>query len=105
VTQSLPKGIKGTSRYYPDNILSRIAALRDGGSHRKTIVYADNACPYVAKCVTDNKDHNSLKIALHPPCSPDLVPSDFLLFGYVRHQLQGHEFMDGAELVSAISEI
>jgi hypothetical protein len=36
--------------------------------------------------------------------SPDLAPSDFFLFGYVRHQLQGHEFTEGAELVSAISE-
>jgi hypothetical protein len=27
------------------------------------------------------------------------------LFGYVKHRLQGHEFTEGAELVSAISEI
>jgi hypothetical protein len=29
----------------------------------------------------------------------------FFRFGYVKHQLQGHEFTEGAELVSAISEI
>jgi hypothetical protein len=50
-------------------------------------------------------DHNSLKRAPHSPYSPDLAPTDFYLFGYVRHQLQGHEFTERTELVSAISEI
>jgi hypothetical protein len=50
-------------------------------------------------------DHASLKRAPHPPDSHDLAPSDFYLFGHIRHQLQGHECTEGAELVSAISEI
>jgi hypothetical protein len=50
-------------------------------------------------------DHNSLKRVPHPPSSSDLAPSDFYLFGYVKHQLQGHEFTEGAKLVSAIFEI
>jgi hypothetical protein len=48
--------------------------------------------------------HNSLKRAPHPPYSPDLTPSDFYLFVSVKQQFQGHEFTEGAELVSAISE-
>jgi hypothetical protein len=48
---------------------------------------------------------NPLKRASHPPYSPDLAPSDFSLFEYIEHQLQGHEFTEGAELVSAISAI
>jgi hypothetical protein len=50
-------------------------------------------------------DHNSLKRAAHPPYSPDLAAPDFYLFGYVKHQLQGHEVTEGTELVSPISEI
>jgi hypothetical protein len=69
------------------------------------IVHADNAGSHVAKCVTQYMDHNSLKRAYHPPYSPDLVPSDFDLFGYLKHQLQGQEFKEGAGLVSAISGI
>jgi hypothetical protein len=69
------------------------------------IVYADNGGPHVAKCVTEYMDHNSLKRPPHPPSSPNLAPSGFYLFGYVKHQLQGHEFTEGAELVSAITEI
>jgi hypothetical protein len=69
------------------------------------IVHADNAGPYVANCVTEYMDHNSLKRAPYHPYSPDLTPSDFYLFGYVKHQLQGREFTEGAELVSAILEL
>jgi hypothetical protein len=50
-------------------------------------------------------NHNSLKRALHPPYSPDLAPFDFYLFGYVKDQLQGSEFTEGAELVLPGSEI
>jgi hypothetical protein len=46
-----------------------------------------------------------LKRAPHSPYPLDLAPSDFYLFGYTKHQLQGHKFMEGAELVSVISEI
>jgi hypothetical protein len=105
VIQSLPKGVKSTGRYYSENILSQIAAPQDVCNHRKTIVYADNASLYDAKCVTDSMDYHSLKRVPHPSCSPDLAPSNFYLFGYVKHQLQGHEFTEGPELVSAISEI
>jgi hypothetical protein len=69
------------------------------------IVHADNARPHVAKCVTEYVDYNSLKRAPHPPDSADLAPSDFYLFGHIKHQLQGHEYTEGAELVLAISEI
>jgi hypothetical protein len=69
------------------------------------IIHVNNAGPHVAKCVTEYVDHKSRKRALHPPYLPDLAPSDFYQFGYVKHQLQRHEFTEGAELVSAISEI
>jgi hypothetical protein len=69
------------------------------------MVHTDIAGPHVAKCVTEYRDHNSLKRVPHPPYSLDLVPSDFCLFVYVKRQFQGHEFADGAELISGISEI
>jgi hypothetical protein len=49
-------------------------------------------------------DHNSLKRAPHHVYSADLAPSNFDLFGYVKHQLQGHKFTEGPQLVSALSE-
>jgi hypothetical protein len=69
------------------------------------IVHTDNAGTHVTKCVTEYMDRNSLKRAPHSLYSPDLAPSDSYLFGYAKHQLQGHKFTEGAELVSALSEI
>jgi hypothetical protein len=60
-------------------------------------LHADNAGPHVAKCVTGYMNHNSLKRAPHSPDLPDLALSDFYLFGYIKHQLQGHEFTKGVE--------
>jgi hypothetical protein len=59
VIQFLPNGIKWTGKYFSDNILSQIAALRDVDSHRKMIVPAGNAGPYVAKCITEYMDHKN----------------------------------------------
>jgi histone-lysine N-methyltransferase SETMAR len=105
VIQSLPKGIKWIGRCYSNNILSQITAFHNEGSHRKMIIHAENAGPHVAKCVMEYMELNSLKSVPHLPYSPDLAPSDFCLFANVKHQLHGHEFTEGVELVSAISEI
>jgi hypothetical protein len=75
---------------------SQIAFLRDLGSHQKKIVHADDTGPHVAKCAMKWTNHNSLKSAPHPPDSPDFTSYDFCRFGYVKHQLQGQEFTEGA---------
>jgi hypothetical protein len=41
-------------------------------------------------------------IAPHPPYSPDLVPSDSFLFGYIKHALEGAEFPSEEALLSVI---
>jgi hypothetical protein len=68
------------------------------------MIHADTVDPHVAKCVTEYMDQNSLTRAPHSPYSNDRAPSDFYLFGYVKHQLHGHGFTERAELVSVISE-
>jgi hypothetical protein len=45
-----------------------------------------------------------LKIAHHPPYSPDLALSDFLLFGYIKHKIAGQEFVSADRLLEAIRE-
>jgi hypothetical protein len=43
--------------------------------------------------------------APHPPHSPDLAPSDFYLFGYLKDRLRGQHFEDGDQLFDAISAL
>jgi hypothetical protein len=41
----------------------------------------------------------------HPPYSPDLAPSDFFLFGYIKEKLTDYDYRTREELKSAIIEI
>jgi hypothetical protein len=42
-----------------------------------------------------------MKSAPHPPYSPDLAPSDFCLFGYVKRGLAGLSFENADQLLAA----
>jgi len=37
----------------------------------------------------------------HPPCSPDLAPSDYHLFPGLKKQLKGYHFSSDAEVIAA----
>jgi hypothetical protein len=43
--------------------------------------------------------------APHPHYSPDLAPSDFFLFGYVKERLKGMVFLSYEELLDGIREV
>jgi hypothetical protein len=46
-----------------------------------------------------------MKQAPHLPYSPDLAPSDFLLFGYVKRKLMGYHAESPSELLNRIRVI
>jgi hypothetical protein len=68
-------------------------------------LHADNARPQTPKVSTDYVTRNAMKRALHPPYSPDLAPSDFFLFGYMKRKLMGYRAESGSELLVRISVI
>jgi hypothetical protein len=48
---------------------------------------------------------NVMRRAPHPPYSPDLAPSDFYLFGYIKQLLLGCEFADRDSLLQGVRDI
>jgi len=65
--------------------------------------HQDNAIPHVASTViTFLKDHEFI-IMDHPPYSPDLAPSDFWLFDYIKTRLSDHT--SEKSLISEITKI
>jgi histone-lysine N-methyltransferase SETMAR len=68
-------------------------------------VHADNARPHTAKLSTQYFDENRMKSAPHPPYSPDLAPSNFYLFGYVKRCLARLSFEDVDQLLAAVEGI
>jgi hypothetical protein len=46
-----------------------------------------------------------MKSASHPPYSPDVAPSDFYLFGYVKRYLAGLSFEDADQLLAPVEGV
>jgi transposase len=105
VIKVLPRGCKWTSQYYIDNILPEICALHITGDRRKSVIHADNASPHVSTRVKQYMEEHGPRTAPYPPYSPDLAPSDFFLFGYIKRALQGSEFQSVEELLAAVAGI
>jgi hypothetical protein len=57
---------------------------------KKLWIHADNARRNTEKVSIHFLALNEMKKARHPPHSPDLAPSDFFLFGYVKRNLIGY---------------
>jgi hypothetical protein len=102
---ALPKGRTFNAKYYRDNILAALTQLQPEDDGRELVVHADNAMAHtVQKCQTFCEE-NGLRLAPHPPCSPDLAPSDFLLFYYAKKSLRRMVFPSYEELLDGIGEM
>jgi hypothetical protein len=104
----LEKGRKFNTGYYIAEALKRLSQWRSieaVGNERKLLVHADHARPQTAKLSTQYFNEKRMKSALHPPDSPDLAPSDFYLFGYVKKCLAGLSFEDAYQLLAAVEGI
>jgi hypothetical protein len=91
-----------------NDILVAISDLRrqTGGTWpNKLWVHSDNARPHTAKMSSDYIGLNRMKQAPHPPYLPDLAPSDFLVFGYVKGKLMGYRAETPSELLVRIRVI
>jgi hypothetical protein len=95
--------IQRTVRYeqYPYSYL-RLENTGRGEGPNKLWVHADNARPHNAKVSTDFIALNRMKQAAHPPSSPDLAPSDFFLFDYVKRKLMEYHAESPSEILIRI---
>lgn len=104
----LPEGSTFNAQYYIDEILCPLSEM-DGGfpdnEGRRLTVHADNAKPHTARKATRFFELSGLKKAPHPPYSPDIAPSDFFLFGYVKEKLKGSSFETRYELFAEVQKI
>jgi histone-lysine N-methyltransferase SETMAR len=89
---ALPKVQTFNEICYVNIILRSILEDRSSGPGAGLMIHADNTKPHTARKILNFFRENHLGIALHPPYSPDLQPSDSFLFGHVKHVLEGAEF-------------
>jgi histone-lysine N-methyltransferase SETMAR len=108
VLKTLPKGRKFNTQYYPNDILVAISDWRreTGGTRpNKLWVHSNHAWPPTVKMPRDYIRLNRMKQVLHLPYSPDLAPSDFFFFGYVKGKLMGYCAESPSELLVRIRVI
>jgi transposase len=101
----LPTGRTFNTEYYRDNILAALTQFQPEDDGTKLVVHADNARVHTAQKCRTFCEENGLRIAPHPPYSPDLAPSDFFLFGYVKERLKEMVFPLYEEVLDAIGEV
>jgi histone-lysine N-methyltransferase SETMAR len=102
---AFPKDQKFNANYYIDRILQALLESLSIGRGPDLIIHADNARPHTAGKTFKFCRENGLEMTPHPPYSPDLVPSDFFLFGHVKHELEGNEFPSDEALLAAIHSV
>jgi transposase len=102
---ALPKGRTFHTEFYRDNTLAALTELQPEDGGRKLVVHADSARVHTAQKCRTLCEENGMQLALYPPYSSDLAPSDFFLFGYVEERLKGMVFPSYEELLGAIGEV
>ena len=65
----------------------------------------DNARPHFSRLTQSVIGRLGVSIVPHPPYSPDLAPSDFFLFGYLKNLMKGEKFLDRSTLETKIWDL
>ena len=95
----LPRGASFNKEFFVDvvlgDLLKTIHTERPKRGCSELRLHIDNARPHL---VDSFLEEIGLARMCHPPYSPDLAPSDFFLFGYLKTKLQGMHFTSDEEL-------
>lgn len=76
----------------------RRGMLTDG-----VVLLHDNATSHTARVTSSLLEQFRWEVLPHPPHSPDLAPSDYHLFPFLKGWLGGQRFDDDEELISAVN--
>ena len=90
---------KFNKQFFSNHVLQQ---LSDKIVNRRKYFHCDNCTSHL---VPEKFKELNIKRLRHPPYSPDLAPSDFFLFGYLKKIIEGMSFHDENELFQRISEI
>jgi histone-lysine N-methyltransferase SETMAR len=68
----------------------------------KIIFHQDNALAHKSGLAMGKLRDLHYELLEHPPCSPDLAPSDFYLFPKLKLFLAGEHFSSNQEVIAAV---
>jgi hypothetical protein len=81
--------------YFDEHILQMMASELHAGEEKKhcpwPLVYMDNARSHTSKRNLARMEELRIKRVLHPPLNPDIAPSDFFLFEWLKGELSSRQ--------------
>lgn len=93
IVDVLPEGTTFNSSYFIEHILKPLSMKREviwSQATKKLIwLHLDNCRIHNSKSSNECFQGLGFKRTPHPPYSPDIAPSDFYLFGYIKERLKG----------------
>jgi histone-lysine N-methyltransferase SETMAR len=107
VFQLLPDGESMNSDSFSSLVINPLKAYKAEALREsdELMIHMDNApCHKSRKTRTDLKNAK-LVLLPHPPYSPDLAPSDFFLFGFLKRRLKGVSCSTSEEILQKAREI
>ena len=106
---ALPRGATYSADYVCEVLLpeleTAVRAQRPVLGLKRTKIHWDNARPHFARKTAAFLGEKEAITLSHPPYSPDIAPSDFFLFGYLKHLIKGRNFASSDELIASLREI
>jgi hypothetical protein len=105
MVELMQQGTTITSEMYCETLKKLSRAIRNkmrGMLTSGVMLLHDNARPHTVPCTRAPLEHLNWEVSDHPPYSPDLAPSDYHLFTYLKNWLQSqrlndNEFMEGVK--------
>lgn len=79
----------------------RFRRIRPNKDPAHLLLLHDNARPHTSLETREAITKLGWTVLPHPPYSPDLAPSDFHLFGPLKHALRGKKFEDDEAVIHA----
>ena len=89
---------------YVQTLLMLRRALRDKQPGRKVILQHDNVRPHTARLTYEKIEKMGWEVLPHTPYSPDLAPSNYHLFGFVKNQMRGQHYEMNKALHTALCQ-
>jgi len=105
ITEFRQRGHTVTSASYWTILTKLHAAIRwkrPGLLTKEVLLLHHNAHPHSANQTTATLRSFKWEVLQHPPYSPELAPSDFHMFGPLKHHLSGERFPDDDAVERAV---
>jgi histone-lysine N-methyltransferase SETMAR len=106
---AVPKGTTYNSLFFCAQVVPDLVLNITSNSRRKTLkgltLHIDNARPHNSKVSVNTLARTKAKRFPHPPYSPDLAPSDFFLFGYIKEKMSGVSSISEQDVIDRIKGI